>query len=652
MAEVKVNFKVVDGASKEFKNIENSTNNFSRSFTASLKSIGAAVVGAFAVSKITAFMNESVEAYKEAEQAEQKLTAALGFRSEALIKNSTLMQQNSLYGDEAVLGAQAMIGAFIKEEDQIKRLTQASMDLATAKGMDLTSAADLLTKSITSGTNALKRYGIDMEGAAGSTERVNSAVTNVEKAFSGMAKAMSETDTGKIIQIQNAIGDIKETLGKEILPFQLEWNKLLLLGAQGAAGLLEGYTKAATIAGRLMATKNLETTRVFNTIDESNKLNTTDKIEYLTKYMQDKVKEIQAERKIQEAIEKDSGIKVKKNDYLDTLIYQKNLYLAEITKSQKELEVIQNPNQYDEAAQAAVLEKQSKVSKLLNEMQINQMEDSQEKQIALINLRYDREKEKYIELNAKKEQLDELEILRKNEIADVSKVKGVWSPENDALSNNFSSSPYDLQKPEDFVATNTAEEIAAEIVRIEREKNAELKRLDDVRKQQVMNNANVFLSALGSIAAGNKKMIAMQKTIAIASIIFDTYSSASKAASQAIRQIGEKNVFAGVLAAGSVVASVIAAGLNIANVVKGTGYASGVNYSGEGMVRVGEYGPENVYLGRGSQVVNSIETRNSTSSTSNYHFHFPNEQTITKAEVNSGKMDGILREMKRKMAVL
>ena len=652
MAEVKVNFKVVDGASKEFKNIENSTNNFSRSFTASLKSIGAAVVGAFAVSKITAFMNESVEAYKEAEQAEQKLTAALGFRSEALIKNSTLMQQNSLYGDEAVLGAQAMIGAFIKEEDQIKRLTQASMDLATAKGMDLTSAADLLTKSITSGTNALKRYGIDMEGAAGSTERVNSAVTNVEKAFSGMAKAMSETDTGKIIQIQNAIGDIKETLGKEILPFQLEWNKLLLLGAQGAAGLLEGYTKAATIAGRLMATKNLETTRVFNTIDESNKLNTTDKIEYLTKYMQDKVKEIQAERKIQEAIEKDSGIKVKKNDYLDTLIYQKNLYLAEITKSQKELEVIQNPNQYDEAAQAAVLEKQSKVSKLLNEMQINQMEDSQEKQIALINLRYDREKEKCIELNAKKEQLDELEILRKNEIADVSKVKGVWSPENDALSNNFSSSPYDLQKPEDFVATNTAEEIAAEIVRIEREKNAELKRLDDVRKQQVMNNANVFLSALGSIAAGNKKMIAMQKTIAIASIIFDTYSSASKAASQAIRQIGEKNVFAGVLAAGSVVASVLAAGLNIANVVKGTGYASGVNYSGEGMVRVGEYGPENVYLGRGSQVVNSIETRNSTSSTSNYHFHFPNEQTITKAEVNSGKMDGILREMKRKMAVL
>jgi len=562
------------------------------------------------------------------------------------------MQQNSLYGDEAVLGAQAMIGAFIKEEDQIKRLTQASMDLASAKGMDLTSVADLLTKSITSGTNALKRYGIDMEGAAGSTERVNSAVTNVEKAFSGMAKAMSETDTGKIIQIQNAIGDIKEILGKEILPFQLEWNKLLLLGAQGAAGLLEGYTKAATIAGRLMATKNLETTRVFNTIDESNKLNTTDKIEYLTKYMQDKVKEIQAERKIQEAIEKDSGIKVKKNDYLDTLIYQKNLYLAEITKSQKELEVIQNPNQYDEAAQAAVLEKQSKVSKLLNEMQINQMEDSQEKQIALINLRYDREKEKYIELNAKKEQLDELEILRKNEIADVSKVKGVWSPENDALSNNFSSSPYDLQKPEDFVATNTAEEIAAEIVRIEREKNAELKRLDDVRKQQVMNNANVFLSALGSIAAGNKKMIAMQKTIAIASIIFDTYSSASKAASQAIRQIGEKNVFAGVLAAGSVVASVLAAGLNIANVVKGTGYASGVNYSGEGMVRVGEYGPENVYLGRGSQVVNSTETRNSTSSTSNYHFHFPNEQTITKAEVNSGKMDGILREMKRKMAVL
>jgi len=61
-----------------------------------------------------------------------------------------------------------MIAAFVQEEDQIKELTRVSLDFAAAKGVDLKTASDLITKTFASSTNALSRYGLSVEGAAGS----------------------------------------------------------------------------------------------------------------------------------------------------------------------------------------------------------------------------------------------------------------------------------------------------------------------------------------------------------------------------------------------------------------------------------------------------------------------------------------------------
>ena len=45
------------------------------------------------------------------------------------------------------------------------------MDLATVKGMDLNTATDMLSKSVFSSTNSMSRYGVEIEGAAGSQEQ-------------------------------------------------------------------------------------------------------------------------------------------------------------------------------------------------------------------------------------------------------------------------------------------------------------------------------------------------------------------------------------------------------------------------------------------------------------------------------------------------
>ena len=172
----------------------------------------------FAFGGTLAVVGKLVNAYKEQELAERKLSAALGFTSSALLDQASALQQTTAFGDEAIIGVQALIGMFTKDEEQIKLLTQATLDLSAAKGMDLTAAADLVSKSFGSSTNALSRYGITVEGAVGSTERLEMLTGNVANLFGGQAVAQADTLSGSIDQMKNALGDTAETMGALMAP--------------------------------------------------------------------------------------------------------------------------------------------------------------------------------------------------------------------------------------------------------------------------------------------------------------------------------------------------------------------------------------------------------------------------------------------------
>lgn len=178
----------------------------------------AAVSGAFLGYKAFSFMKNSIELAANQEAAEKKLEIAYGKNILALKEYASMLQSKTAFGDEEIIEAQALIAAFTKEEDQIKRLTKASMDLAVAKGMDLKSAADLVSKTIGSSTNALSRYGIAVEGALGSTERFESLLSGVNDKFGGQAEGQLDTYAGKVKQLDNYWGDFQETIGNEVIP--------------------------------------------------------------------------------------------------------------------------------------------------------------------------------------------------------------------------------------------------------------------------------------------------------------------------------------------------------------------------------------------------------------------------------------------------
>ena len=158
------------------KNVTKAGQNLSRNLTLPILALGAA----------------SIKAFDEQAKAETKLLTALKGREDVqkrLINQAKELQKVTLFGDEATIAAQSMLAMMGLTEEEVIKLIPLIQDFATAKGMDLVTAADLVAKSMGSSTNALSRYGIEITGAVGSSERLNTAVDQLTEKFEGQAEA-------------------------------------------------------------------------------------------------------------------------------------------------------------------------------------------------------------------------------------------------------------------------------------------------------------------------------------------------------------------------------------------------------------------------------------------------------------------------------
>ena len=163
-------------------------------------------------------LSESLKLAGIQEQAEKKLETALGRTSQALLDQASALQKVTTFGDEAIIGVQASLAAFLDSEEQIKKATEATLDLSVAMGMDLKSAGDLIAKTLGSPTNAMSRYGVEVKGAVGSSERLESLTKNVATLFGGQAAAQAQTYAGSVQQLKNQLGDMGEQIGRIVIP--------------------------------------------------------------------------------------------------------------------------------------------------------------------------------------------------------------------------------------------------------------------------------------------------------------------------------------------------------------------------------------------------------------------------------------------------
>lgn len=258
---VKVKIEEAERALKRFGHeAEKSGDKADTSFFGKMKSramaFGTMMAAAFAGTAIFSFLKDSVQAFGESEKAAAKLEKQLGYSSDALNSYASEVQRTTTFEDDLVVAAMGSIAAFTKNEDQIRALTAAALDFSAATGTDLVQAASLMAKSFGSSTNALGRYGVEVTGAVGSQERLQQITQRVSELFGGQASAQAQTYSGKIVNLQNKFGDLKENIGKSLMPALEGLGKMFGSATDqanttgGAVGALEGVFNAfASVLG-------------------------------------------------------------------------------------------------------------------------------------------------------------------------------------------------------------------------------------------------------------------------------------------------------------------------------------------------------------------------------------------------------------------
>ena len=182
------------------------------------KAVGIASAAYFGAKGLISSLSTVIELAGIQEQAEKKLETALGKTSQALLNQASALQKVTTFGDESIIGVQASLAAFLDSEEAIMKATEATLDLSVAMGMDLKSSGDLIAKTLGSSTNAMSRYGVEVEGAVGSSARLESLTRNVAELFGGQATAQAETMAGALQQAKNSAGDLGEAIGEKLSP--------------------------------------------------------------------------------------------------------------------------------------------------------------------------------------------------------------------------------------------------------------------------------------------------------------------------------------------------------------------------------------------------------------------------------------------------
>ena len=194
-----------------------------------------------AVQSAKRVVDDLTGAYFVQEQAEAKLAAALkatgnavGISASEMADMASQMQRTTVYGDEMVLNAQAIMVTFRNiGRDVFPGAMNAAADMSAVLGVDLQSAVLQLGKALNDpvlGITALNRAGItfsqeqrdtiktmvEMNDAAGAQALILEEVNNQ---MGGVAKAMGDTGFGAVEKLKNAVGDLKEVGGGLIINF-------------------------------------------------------------------------------------------------------------------------------------------------------------------------------------------------------------------------------------------------------------------------------------------------------------------------------------------------------------------------------------------------------------------------------------------------
>ena len=212
----------ISGDIKNYEEALDKATKETEDLSGTLKEVAQASAAAFAV--LTAEIGLSVAAYKESQQVVNGLNQALqnqGIYSKSLSKEyqnqASELQALTGISDEAIVSAQTQLQGYLGQATASKQLTQSILDLATAKKIDLSSAAEVVGKAIDGNSAALKKMGVEVDENGTKQERLIEITEKLGQRFGGQAEAANK-GLGSLNKMKESFGNLQEAIGERFAP--------------------------------------------------------------------------------------------------------------------------------------------------------------------------------------------------------------------------------------------------------------------------------------------------------------------------------------------------------------------------------------------------------------------------------------------------
>lgn len=263
--------KSTDKSNKALRQKERAAKGASRA----MKGVVAAAAGYLSFRAMTNVIGGWVEAAKDQIRAEERLQALMNNVPgttqkgiDAVKSYAAELQGLTTIGDEVSITGASQLATFQLQQDSIKKLMPTMADLAVGTyGVNVSQeqmiqTGNMVGKVLDGQVGALSRVGISfnkeqekMLKYGNEQERVAALMQVIEQNYGGLSETMRQTDEGKIIAFNNAWGDMREELGKKVLPLLARfaaWGETKIPAIQGfMERFLDGVSKGVDIIAKI-----------------------------------------------------------------------------------------------------------------------------------------------------------------------------------------------------------------------------------------------------------------------------------------------------------------------------------------------------------------------------------------------------------------
>ena len=208
----------------------NRINAFTKNVDSAFKTVGFSIAGYFTFSGVVSAIQSVTAEAAEQQRVIRELRVTL--ESQGYVVQQILpvyqewaeaIRQTTVYSDEEAMSAMKFLTIMGIAPAKMQAATRVALDLATAMGMDLEKASQLVGQAMNGQFRALGRLIPELKNLKGAALDSANVFAIIEKRIGPQAQAEADSYGGQVKRLKNEFGELKEEIGNGLVPVLTDW---------------------------------------------------------------------------------------------------------------------------------------------------------------------------------------------------------------------------------------------------------------------------------------------------------------------------------------------------------------------------------------------------------------------------------------------